>query len=337
MSDESHCGNMAVVVIDAPDAVRFTARRVRLWVTIFIAVALFVAGVAASAVVVLAFDRDRRAPLGNWVSEFVKSSGFAGACALAAASLAFWGILTQVSIARKGLDYQRLVDDRRAWWEYFEWAASRAVPESRDGVGLPYAAIVSTLTALTIGATSDVQRSAIGSVMDVASDNDRKVRSDSSATAEHHAFDARILQALTNYVRVAADTPARSAVAEAQLYELQVIDALARVLTPGAVDTQVLLKENASSRLVGPDAVVQHLGKRIIIEVKRYRNQQLPERVADQVLSLIDDIGADAALIVSPTQLSISPRFRSHGIVSVVWRGREDDKVLRGALDEATT
>ena len=108
----------------------FIRRSTALWITT--AVGLVSAVVSAS--IVLAIDRPNRASLGEWISDFAKSPGLSGLCAIAAAVLAFWGIHRQVAVSREGLAHQREVEMKRAWWERFEWAASRAVPASKDGV-----------------------------------------------------------------------------------------------------------------------------------------------------------------------------------------------------------
>ena len=132
----------------------FIRRSTALWITTAVGLASAVVFAVVSASIVLAIDRPNRASLGEWISDFAKSPGFAGLCAIAAAVLAFWGIHRQVAVSRKGLAHQREVEMKRAWWERFEWAASRAVPASKDGIPLPYDVILNTLTSLLDTATT---------------------------------------------------------------------------------------------------------------------------------------------------------------------------------------
>lgn len=289
--------------------------------------------------IVAAIDRPLRAPIGAWVSDFAKSPGFAGICALIAASLALWGILNQVTVAKRNLDHQREVNDSHAWWARFEWAATRAVPVSKDEVPLPYDAVLSTLTSLTESATDDIQRGAVGAISQVAAgqqDNTQEV--DDLPTGMPRATQQLRLSLLQNYAKAAGESLARSPAIEAQLYELQVIEALKRVLPSHNVSTEPF--RNASdTRMMHPDAVVTHKGKRIVVEVKNYsKHQRLNSNVTDRIRTLVEASDADAAIIITPVELQLSSAGQSEeSITASVWASPNDDDNLRTALEQATS
>lgn len=133
------------------------SKQVRRLTAIWICVLVGLGSAVVSGLLVAAIDRPERTSIGAWVSDFAKSPGFAGVCALIAASLALWGILNQVKVAKRNLEHQREVNESHSWWARFEWAATRTVPISKDEVPLPYNAVLSTLTGLTESATDDVQ------------------------------------------------------------------------------------------------------------------------------------------------------------------------------------
>lgn len=316
---------------------RTEPQRIRLSVAIWIAAGVGFTTAVISAVIVVGIDRTERAPLGAWLSDFAKSPGLAGLCALLAASLTLWGILRQVATSRRGIEHQQEAESNRAWWGRFEWAATRAVPASKDDNPLPFNAVLSTLTALTEAAKDDVQRTAIGAVMEVAADLDARPHKSNEPTNENElpAYEEvppagdRTIQALQNYVRAAGNTPARSVMVEAHLYEYQVIEALSRLLSPENV--------HITPDLLGrrPDAVVTHRGKRIVIEVKAYRKGRgLGSKVAAQIRPLIAMAGADAGLVVAPIELQFETQNRERdNILGVAWVSPEDDAVLLRALN----
>ncbi|GHD78662.1 hypothetical protein CLV85_1148 [Salinibacterium amurskyense] len=289
--------------------------------------------------IVAAIDRPLRAPIGAWASEFIKSPGFAGICALIAASLALWGILNQVTVAKRNLEHQREANDSHAWWARFEWAATRAVPVSKDETPLPYNAVLSTLTGLTESATDDVQRGAVGAISQVAAaQQDDTHGADDLPADPSRAMEESRISLLQKYADVAGDTPARSTAIEGQLYELLVIQALKRVLPPHSVSTETF-RGASGARLIRPDAVVIHKGKRIIVEVKSYRRQQrLSPSATAQIRSLVETSGAEAAIVIAPIELQLDPVSQSEGsITASVWTSPNDDDNLRAALEQATS
>ena len=205
----------------------FIRRSTALWITTAVGLASAVVFAVVSASIVLAIDRPNRASLGEWISDFAKSPGLAGLCAIAAAVLAFWGIHRQVAVSRKGLAHQREVEMKRAWWERFEWAASRAVPASKDGIPLPYDVILNTLTSLLDTATDEVQRVTIRAVAEEAAKRQGDFGKRKGLSGGHSPSEIlrllqeedRMQQALRNYARSAGSTSARSGIVDASLYE----------------------------------------------------------------------------------------------------------------------
>lgn len=321
----------------------FIRRSTALWITT--AVGLVSAVVSAS--IVLAIDRPNRASLGEWISDFAKSPGLSGLCAIAAAVLAFWGIHRQVAVSREGLAHQREVEMKRAWWERFEWAASRAVPASKDGVPLPYDVILNTLTSLLDTATDEVQRVTIRAVAEVAAERQgdfgkRKGLSGGHSPSEILSLlqeEDRMQQALGNYARSAGSTSARSGIVDALLYEHQVVEALKRLLSPRNVQDEQGILSQLGVAPRGADAMVNYKGKSIVIEVKYSRNKGeinsgRARNVVEQVLSSIEEVGADAGLIVSPGGLRAGVLDQENSnILAVAWESPEDDNTLKSALD----
>lgn len=322
----------------------FIRRSTALWITTAVGLASAVVFAVVSASIVLAIDRPNRASLGEWISDFAKSPGLAGLCAIAAAVLAFWGIHRQVAVSRKGLAHQREVEMKRAWWERFEWAASRAVPASKDGIPLPYDVILNTLTSLLDTATDEVQRVTIRAVAEEAAERQGDFGKRKGLSGGHSPSEIlrllqeedRMQQALRNYARSAGSTSARSGIVDASLYERQVVEALKRLLSPRNVqDGQGIL----SQLWVGADAMVNYMGKSIVIDVEYSRNKGeinsgRARNAVEQVLSLIEEVGADAGLIVSPRGLRAGALDQENSnILAVAWESPEDDNTLKSALD----
>lgn len=314
----------------------FIRRSTALWITTAVGLASAVVFAVVSASIVLAIDRPNRASLGEWISDFAKSPGLAGLCAIAAAVLAFWGIHRQVAVSRKGLAHQREVEMKRAWWERFEWAASRAVPASKDGIPLPYDVILNTLTSLLDTATDEVQRVTIRAVAEEAAERQGDFGKRKGLSGGHSPSEIlrllqeedRMQQALRNYARSAGSTSARSGIVDASLYEHQVVEALKRLLSPRNVQYGR-----------GADAMVNYMGKSIVIDVEYSRNKGeinsgRARNAVEQVLSLIEEVGADAGLIVRPRGLRAGALDQENSnILAVAWESPEDDNTLKSALD----
>ncbi|MGW9587790.1 hypothetical protein [Microbacterium sp. NPDC055455] len=98
-------------------------------------------------------------PVISWFGDFLKSPGFTGLCAVIAAGIAIVGISLQIHASR-----QR--DTDAAWWQSFEWASDRGLPRDRSELKLPADAAIDTLNALATAARTDIQRHAVGGVVD---------------------------------------------------------------------------------------------------------------------------------------------------------------------------
>lgn len=146
-------------------------------------------------------------------------------------------------------------------------------------------------------------------------------------------------QALGNYARSAGSTSARSGIVDALLYEHQVVEALKRLLSPRNVQDEQGILSQLGVAPRGADAMVNYKGKSIVIEVKYSRNKGeinsgRARNVVEQVLSSIEEVGADAGLIVSPGGLRAGVLDQENSnILAVAWESPEDDNTLKSALD----
>lgn len=315
-----------------------TPNRVSLRTVVWACTVVAIGTAIISASIVLAIDRPQRAPLGAWISDFAKSPGLGGISALAAASLALWGIFAQTNVAKRSLNHQRQVDKNSAWWERFEWTSSRAVPRSKDETPLPYEAVLSTLTSLAETATDDVQRRAVGAITQIAAEEESGGKS--ADTVRLNTLPTELtarIEALQKYSQAAGDSPARSTAIDAQLYEFQVTEALKRILDPDSVRTGDVYPNTVTSGRIAPDALVVHNGKRIVVEIKNYKKPWFNNRnTVLQVRNLIEATNAHAGIVVTPTEIPAVSQFKSLGIITAKWSSTEDDSTLRTALDSAT-
>lgn len=325
-----------------PKPVDHMSRRRAGWkLTGVIVATALIAGTTAAAAVI-AIDRPHRVGAGAWISDFVKSPGMAGLFALIAALIAFWGIHRQVSQSRRTLDHQQAVEQDRSWWTRFEWAAERAVPTSTTDVRLPWAAVVSTFDALASSARDDVQRRAVGAIMDVAasrteaaseSSTDRDATDNDAADREaaFAAADLQALSALRAYVNTTADTPAQSAAVSARLYEAEVLQALTRVFGEAVTTWQ---------GGDAPDAVVTQHDRRVVIEIKGYTATPGPNstyRVENHVRHSKAASAGVGGVVVAPVPLRLTESARNDKIVAVQWRGPDDDNELARAIVSLTS
>ncbi|WP_453984333.1 hypothetical protein [Brevibacterium casei] len=311
---------------------RWAPRRVSLATAILVPVAIGIAVAASTACIVLAIDRHDRAPIGEWVSDFFKSPGAAGLFAVMAAFLTLWGLLKQVGVARRNLDHQRKADESRAWWERFEWAAGRAVPKSKDEIRLPYNAVLSTLIGLARTASDDIQKAAVGAIMESAAAAEETARTGEEANGEPPTVDDQFrMDLLQKYVDLARESPARSIIIESELYELQVMEALRRILPPDSV---------FETNLVGADAIVEHQGRRIVVEIKymesgRKSSPALAKNFRRQALKSLSVVDAVGAVVVVPFDIPMSLFDEFEDLTVSVWSSPNDDTGLMAAIDRA--
>ncbi|TFV81469.1 hypothetical protein E4V99_10715 [Microbacterium sp. dk485] len=282
-----------------------------------------------SAAAVLALDRPHRWGVGAWISDFAKSPGIAGVFAVAAASLALWGILRQVAVARSSLSHQQTIETERSWWTRFEWASTRAVPSDPTAQPLPWNAVLSTFNALAVSAQDDVQRTAVGAIMEVAGRTEQTSESHRKRDVVSAATEGRpSVSALESYVHSTAGTPASSPVVEALLYEAQVLEALKRVFGDS-------LNLPARERNMA-DALVVRGQVQVAVEIRNFSETAGPvstDRLLAQLKTLRDVSGAAGAVVVAPGEIPYTERAPAADIRVVKWTSPEDDEALRLAVD----
>lgn len=294
---------------------------------IWILVGTAVAAGTASAVAVLAIDRPHRWGAGVWLSDFAKSPGMAGLFALIAALVALGGILHQVTQARKALRHQQVVEEDRAWWTRFEWAAGRAVPADPSDDPLPWAAVLSTFEALASNARDEVQQTAVGAIMDVAAKNSTPRTEDNESDPASPPTEAsHALSALRTYVGTTADTPAQSTAVQALLYEAEVMDALARHFPDNVV---------VRTGVDISDALLDFEGRRIAVELKAYAatpGRESTFRLERQLRHYMEGSQSVGGLLVAPVEIRLSQQAKEEGIGAVRWRSTADDENLARAV-----
>lgn len=311
-----------------------------------------VVGAVLGAAISLAVAREHRWGIGLWISDFVKTSGFAGLCALAAALIAFIGISRQVRIARAALDHaqteaervaaratevldhQRATDSDRAWWDSFEWAAGRAIPADPRQEPLPYVSIVRTFEALAQSATNDVQSGAISGVMDAATSQRHSGGEETSvAPASDGDEESNNLRAaLSAYVAATANTPAASSAAAAQLYELEVLEALRRLAPSQGLE---LLSDDqlppTERRHV--DALLTGNADPVLVTIKYFGHSgpHWARRIRDLVQR--HDGARPQLIIYSAPGVDKPPAREMPNLLAIAWRAGDPDYLLGDAVE----
>ncbi|MCI0156809.1 hypothetical protein KNO15_08880 [Leifsonia shinshuensis] len=319
-------------------------RRTLVWSVLCTAIVVAV----VTLILTLAVFRPHDATIGSWVTDFVKTSGFAGLCAVAAALVAFWSISRQLKVTRQGIDEgqrssdraleaQRTTADRNSWWQMFEWASSRAIPADKTEDPLPYAAILRTFEALAESATSPVQEAAVSGVMDEVAGREegrRKQAATNSPSSEEYTGSE--LAALEAFVRRTANTPARSRAAESQLYEAQVIQAILKLESDESSDFPVVVREGPTTDLRVPDVLVEIDGVTVGVEVKRFTpaSQTRSKKVLDQLRYFLSEGPADRILLVVPAELGEGVMLLESGIFATHWSPNDGTSSLVRALQE---
>ncbi len=309
------------------------SRQPRGWKLIGIIVGTALIAGTVSAAAALAIDRPHRWGVGAWISDFVKSSGMAGLFALVAALIAFWGIQRQVAQSRRTLAHQQDVEQDRAWWTRFDWAAERAVPASTTDERLPWPAVLSTFDALASSARDDVQRRAVGAIMEVAAGSTQPAADDAAPRDATVAPEgAYALSALRAYVNTTADTPAQSAAVSARLYEAEVLQALTRTLGESV--------ETWTGTATAADAVITQNDQRIAIEIKAYTATPGPNstrQLENQVHQIKMASASTGVVVVAPVPLRMTEAARDDRILAVQWRTTDDDAELARAVESLTS
>ena len=104
------------------------------------------------------------------VTDFVQSPGAAPLAVLLAALLAaifaYLGVSKQVKVANRSVEKQSEVAARTAWWERFTWVADRSLQRQAGVDSLPEDIAISTLNALALAATDEVEKKACRGLVD---------------------------------------------------------------------------------------------------------------------------------------------------------------------------
>ncbi|MHA7304303.1 hypothetical protein ACX80E_03515 [Arthrobacter sp. TMN-49] len=281
------------------------------------------------------------AGLGQWLRDFAQSPGAAAFAALAAAVIAFNGISRQVSVSRQSLAHQRESSMAGAWWDMFEWASDRAIPSRSDYQPLPKSVSIRTLQRLADDATSDIQAAACAGVIDILTK-----RIDSASAEPDYGDnqpaqagnDESTFEALASYVESNRGTPAASAVAEAAVYENEVLKALIGLSWDDP--TVKIFPNPPSAPDPGFDATAEVNGRRVVIEIKAPRSA---ERLRNMALHTISRFrtrgtGTDAYLLITPFPSPLGPDRESElHAVATQWRTPRDTASLLEALRRAST
>lgn len=272
---------------------------------------------------------------GQWLRDFAQSSGAAGFAALIAATIAFGGILKQVSVSRASLEHQREVTRADAWWAMFEWASNRAIPPRQEDQPLPTSVTIRTLERLADEATSSVQEAACAGVIDALTESMDATTIESRADADIELPERNdpVFAALASYVESSRGTSAASHVAETLIYENDVLTALASLEDSG-------VKTFRSPRFdTGADAIAEIDGRRVVIEIKAVRSSERLRGMVLQTIRRLRDRGrdTDTYVLITPFPSPLPPEQEAElRAVVAQWRKPEDTASLLAALRRAS-
>jgi hypothetical protein len=306
------------------------------WVRVGTVAALLLLGACVGAITALGLATANIDNWAQWARDFAKSPGPAAFVALVAAVIAYLGISKQARIARDALSHQQRAAKSDSWWEVFQWASGRAVPERKDDVSLPDEVTIDTLKRLALEATTDVQQTACAGMIDfLARRSLQEVRAENGSgfDGESDAQDATE-NALARYVSATQGTPAASAMAEARVYEARVISAVRSIVHKLPGGSLV-----AGSGPMSPDATVLVAGETILVEV-RWGGERIKARRS--VLRYVErnrSSGTTAPILfVSPWRdVLLAPEAEVLRVVTVQWTGPEDNDALLKGLSMART
>jgi hypothetical protein len=294
----------------------------------------------AGAYLAITWSTANLANWGQWLRDFAQSPGAAASAALIAAGIAYTGIKRQVMVSRDTLTHQKNVAEASAWWSMFEWASDRAIPPRQSDRPLPSTVTISTLQQLAESATSEVQKIACAGVIGAVSehiDPHPIVPPPDTETASSESDDSTFA-ALASYVESSRGTPAASAVAEALVYENEVLKAL--VYLSWDDPALKILRNPPADRGVdsGADAVADVGGQRVVIQIKNARKVEgLRSRVAASLKHLQtrgDD--TDRYLVITPFPSLLRPEQEAElNAVVTHWRLPSDTASLKEALYRA--
>lgn len=266
-------------------------------------------------------------PVVRWIGDWMKSPGFTGLSAIIAAGIAFVGISLQMNATR-------LRDADAAWWQSFEWASDRGLPRDRTAKALPPAAALDTLNALASAARTDIQKNAVGGVVEevirrgsLGQSNEDPAAIDSGSppasgtdaiTGEPEVADGDqtrsedFSSAIWRYAAQQVGTAAESRRAAASAYETEVLRALRHQF-----ERVVPVRGNAPG-----DVIVDTRQRSLVVEIKWAPGLVLS---AGRITRLN---GVD--VVISNVQI----KDLEAGIRAVVWDARKGSRALRRALEK---
>lgn len=258
-------------------------RRDRAWEVIHPLLLLTGAVIIGFVCVLFATGVDQAGAAG-WVERFSTSPGAAGVAAVVAAGIGFWAIARQ-------LRHNKGVERDAAWWKSFEWVTDRALPRD-EADRLPYLVAVDMLAPLVDSASNATQEricgafldhlATLGTVVEAAEMTEPSTpTSPPSDDGTEHADDppsplvtrirklpntfvsyryddlneVRARSTLENYAKLTADGAGRSLAVEAQLYNLQVTEAVSRIsgtdfdVLPGSDSSHVIAVSREGARV----------------------------------------------------------------------------------------
>ncbi len=271
-------------------------------------------------------------PVVGWFGGWIKSPGAAVLGAVVAAGIGLAGISLQLTASRER-------DADAGWWQSFEWASDRGVPRNPTELSLSYEAAVDTLNALATAARTEIQRNAVGGVVDelLRSRGGEKLGNDSSTTnrrGESLASDDRMpddtprvsaesvqevdesnlegaSSAVLRYALQQAGTAAESRRANASAYKTEVLRALKHQYG------EVLPLRAAQAG----DAIVRTVNRELVVEIKWSHGATL--NLSDRPLS------KEVEVVISNVEILILPP----GVNGVVWTPKDASFALRRELD----
>lgn len=293
------------------------------------AILLIVGAYLVDLCVRIAIHRAGLDTLGAWWGRFLISPAVGGLAALVAAIIG-------ASMLWKQLQHTKEKDFDSAWWEKFEWTTDRAYPSVQTEQAIPHGLATTILQTLADTATDDLQRLACGGFMDHLYELERKQQVSAAPGSADSAAQTTVIDgssendALASYVKATKNTPARSVVAEALLYERQVIEALAEL-----GDAQ-LVSPSAASRGYRPDAELLFKGHMISVEVKYWSETGHTQGLTrTRIKRLVQNLSGTERrwLIVSPIDVgAVASEFDS-SVAFAKWTSGSDNSNLKYALE----
>jgi len=239
-------------------------------------------------------------------------------------------------VSREALAHQRESTRADVWWATFKWASDRAIPHREDDQALPPNVTISTLKRLAEDATTDTQKAACASVIDVVTNNvEHARRRDREANRNKHSaptsYHDTALAALASYVSSSRGTAAASTAAEGWIYAEEVREALTGL---SAEDPSITVLP----RVGRADAVVEVRGREVVVEIKRPSSARAVPDIGYGAVEQLKSTRAKGqpGLLVLPFDLRLSQENQErHRIVATQWRSSADTPRLLEDLRRA--